>query len=88
MFYYNKAMSGAALAPAPCSERAYLLNQIDTATHELLVTQEKQVKAIMCGDVSANSVFRARLQRQRKHKDLLVARLLQHVVEHGCSIQI
>lgn len=72
----------------PCSERASLLNQIDAATHELLVIQDEQVKGIVRGNLSANRVVQVRLQRARKHKDLLVARLLQHVQEHGCSTDI
>ena len=81
-------MPGTAVAPASCSERTSLLNQLDAASHELRVIQDEQVKAIVRGNLGANDVNQARLQRARKHKDLLVARLLHHVREHGCSTGI
>ena len=78
-------MVGRAITPETCAQRQSLLSQIEIAVHDLSLVQDEQMKAIICGNLTANPVIHARLLRARKRKDLLVAQLIQHIHDHGCS---
>ena len=69
---------------AQCPEKESILNKIQMAMTELIAIHDREVQALIRGDITSDASLQRRLQQARDHKDLLIERLRGHVSEHGC----
>src|SRR5215469_11146684 len=78
------ALPLSATVPIPCLERASLVNQLRCALEELFLIEDQQFDAVARRDLNGQQFLRYKLRDAHKHKDMLIRRLQDHILEHGC----
>ncbi len=76
--------SGLVRDPVQCQEKQALIDQIRVLFDEIASLHDSELEAALVGNPLAHDLYSNRLREATSLKMLLVRKIGQHVIAHGC----